>query len=290
MATLRDIRRHIRSVRNIEQMTRAMQMVSAAKIRRAQVRVEGARPYARAMEEVARDVAKVGKEYRHPFIVPREEGGGLLILVTSDRGRVGALNVNTMRAAHLQMRKDFGPGYQVIALGRKAAEFANRMQLQVVHHKLGLPDRVAPQELKAAVEAAVKAYLDGEVSRVILAFATFRNLLSQVPTVRQLVPVPPAGEDQGPQTEGDYIYEPDGREVLDRFMPEYLLSQVYQAVLENQASEHSARMVAMRNASSKAGDVIKELSLTANKVRQANITRELMEIIGGAEALSAARR
>ena len=271
-------------------MTRAMQMVSAAKIRRAQARVEGARPYLLAMDQAARDVAKIGKEYRHPFIVPREEGTGLLILVTSDRGRVGALNVNTMRAAHAQMRKAFGPRYQVVAIGRKAVEFANRMQLQVVHHKLGLPDRVTLQELGPAVDAAVQAYLAGEASQVLLAYATFRNLLSQVPTVRQLVPVPPAPDDEGPQTEGDYLYEPDAREVLDSFMPAYLLSQVYQAVLENQASEHSARMVAMRNASSKAGDVIKELSLTANKVRQANITRELMEIIGGAEALSAARR
>jgi len=290
LATLRDIRRHIRSVRNIEQMTRAMQMVSAAKIRRAQLRVEGARPYALAMEEVARDVAKIGKEYRHPFIVPRDEGTGLLILVTSDRGRVGALNVNTMRAAQALMRREFGPRYQVVAIGRKGLEFANRMQLEVVHHKQGLPDRVVPDELRPAVDAAVEAYLGGGVREVYLAFARFRNLLSQVPTVHQLVPVPPASEEEGPVTEGDYIYEPGAREVLERFMPEYLLSQVYQAVLENQASEHSARMVAMRNASTKAGDVIKELSLTANKVRQANVTRELMEIIGGAEALKASRR
>ena len=290
MATLRDIRRHIRSVRNIEQMTRAMQMVSAAKIRRAQVRVEGARPYGAAMDEVARDVAKIGKEYRHPFMVPREEGTGLLILVTSDRGRVGALNVNTMRAAHARMRKDFGPRYQVVAIGRKGLQFANRMQLQVVHHKQGLPDRVTPDELRPAVEAAVETYLDGGVREVYLAYSRFRNLLSQVPTVRLLVPVPPAPEEEGPVTQGDYIYEPGAKEVLERFMPEYLLSQVYQAVLENQASEHSARMVAMRNASTKAGDVIKELSLTANKVRQANVTRELMEIIGGAEALKASRR
>ncbi|MGB9483972.1 MAG: ATP synthase F1 subunit gamma [Candidatus Dormiibacterota bacterium] len=290
MATLRDIRRHIRSVRNIEQMTRAMQMVSAAKIRRAQVRVEGARPYALAMDEVARDVAKIGKEYRHPFIVPREEGTGLLILVTSDRGRVGALNVNTMRAAHARMRQEFGPRYQVVAIGRKGLEFATRMQLQVVHHKQGLPDRVNPEELRPAVEAAVGAYLEDGVRAVYLAYARFRNLLSQVPTVRELVPVPPAPEEEGPVTQGDYIYEPGAKEVLERFMPAYLLSQVYQAVLENQASEHSARMVAMRNASTKAGDVIKGLSLTANKVRQANVTRELMEIIGGAEALKAARR
>ena len=290
MATLRDIRRHIRSVRNIEQMTRAMQTVSAAKLRRAQTRVDGARPYAAAMDEVARDVAKIGKEFHHPFMVGPEEGSGLLILITSDRGLAGALNINTIRAAHAQMRKDFRPRYQVVAIGRKAVGFATRMQLHIVHHLVAVPDRAEPGVIRPAVEAAVKAYLDGDVRAVVIAYAAFRNLLSQVPTVRQLVPVLPADADEGPQTEGDYIYEPDARDVLERFMPEYLMSQVYEALLENQASEHSARMIAMRNASTSAGDVIRELSLTANKVRQAGITQELMEIIGGAEALNAARR
>jgi F-type H+-transporting ATPase subunit gamma len=290
VATLRDIRRHIRSVRNIEQMTRAMQTVSAAKLRRAQSRVEGARPYAVAMDQVAQDVAKIGKEFRHPFMVAPEEGSGLLILITSDRGLAGALNMNTIRAAHARMRKDFGPRYQVVAIGRKAVGFATRMQLTTVHHLVTIPDRAEPEVIRPAVEAAVKAYLDGEVRVVMVAYAAFRNLLTQVPMVRQLVPVPPAAADEGPRTQGDYIYEPDARDVLERLMPEYLMSQVYEALLENQASEHSARMIAMRNASTSAGDVIRELSLTANKVRQAGITRELMEIIGGAEALQATRR
>jgi F-type H+-transporting ATPase subunit gamma len=147
-----------------------------------------------------------------------------------------------------------------------------------------------PDQLRPTVEAAVTAYLDGGVREVVLAYSSFKNLLSQVPKVEQLLPIPPLPDDQGPQTKGDYIYEPDAHDVLDRFMPEYVVSQVYRAVLENQASEHSARMVAMRNASDAAGDVIKDLSKTANKVRQANITRELMEIVGGAEALSGARR
>jgi F-type H+-transporting ATPase subunit gamma len=290
MATLRDIRRHIRAVRNIEQLTRAMQMVSAAKMRRAQALAQRASPYAVAMGEVAQDVAKIDQEYRHPFMVPREEGGGLLILVTSDRGLAGALNVNTIRAAHAWMRREFGPRYQVIPIGRKAVDFAHRRQLEVVDQQVGLPDRMEPDQLRPTVEAAVTAYLDGGVREVVLAYSSFKNLLSQVPKVEQLLPIPPLPDDQGPQTKGDYIYEPDAHDVLDRFMPEYVVSQVYRAVLENQASEHSARMVAMRNASDAAGDVIKDLSKTANKVRQANITRELMEIVGGAEALSGARR
>ncbi len=290
MATLRDIRRHIKAIRSIEQITRAMQMVAAAKMRRAQARVAQARPYAIAMDQVARDVAKIGKEYHHPFLVPREEGQGLLILVTSDRGLAGSLNVNTMRAAHAFMLRRFGPRYQTVAIGRKAVEFASRMQVQLVHHRVGLPDRVQMAELRGSVESAVGAYLRGEVREIVLAYSQFKNLLTQLPTVQVLVPVAPAAADQGPQTQGDYIYEPDAQAVLERLMPAYLESQVLRAVLETQASFYSAQMVAMRNASSSAGDVIRELSLTANKVRQASITRELMEIIGGAEALQAARR
>ncbi|MGH7609358.1 MAG: ATP synthase F1 subunit gamma [Candidatus Dormibacteria bacterium] len=290
MATLRDIRRHIRAVRNIEQMTRAMQMVSAAKMRRAQVRVAQSRPYAEAIEEVAGDLAKTCKEFRSPFLVPRTEGPGLLVLITSDRGLAGALSTNTIRLAHSTMRRRFGPRYRVVALGRKGVEFANRNRLQLVHHRIGLPDRVALDDLRGSAEAVVRTYLEEDVAEVVLAYATYRNLLSQVATIRTLLPVPPAQPDQGPQTQGDYIYEPEADQVLDRFVPQYVEGQLLRAVLENQASEHSARMVAMRNASSSAGDVIRELSLTANKVRQAGITRELMEIVGGAEALAQARR
>lgn len=290
MATLRDIRRHIRAIRNIEQITRAMQMVAAAKMRRAQARVVAGRPYAVAMEQMVADVAKVGKEYRHPFLQGREEGPGVLILVTSDRGLAGALNVNVTRAAHSHMLRRFGPRYQAVVLGRKGLEFSHRMQLRVLDQRVGLPDQVGPEDVRPAVEAAVRAFLEDGAREVVLAYPTFRNLLSQVPTVKTLVPVPPRPPEEGPVTEGDYIYEPDARAVLERLMPAYVEAEVLHAVRELHASFYSAQMVAMRNASSSAGDVIRELSLTANKVRQAGITRELMEIIGGAEALQAARR
>ena len=290
MATLRDIRRHIRAIRNIEQITRAMQMVAAAKMRRAQARVTAGRPYAVAMEEMVADVAKIGKEFHHPFLVPREEGPGVLILVTSDRGLAGSLNVNTLRAAHSHMLRNFGPRYQVVVLGRKGLEFSRRMHLQILHHRVGISDQVGLEELRPSMEAAVSAFLEGGAREVVLAYPRFRNLLSQIPTVKVLVPVPPRAESEGPHTEGDYIYEPDARAVLERLMPAYVEAEMLHAVRELQASFYSAQMVAMRNASSAAGDVIRELSLTANKVRQAGITRELMEIIGGAEALQAARR
>ncbi|MGH7612159.1 MAG: F0F1 ATP synthase subunit gamma, partial [Candidatus Dormibacteria bacterium] len=169
-------------------------------------------------------------------------------------------------------------------------DFAARNRLELIHHKVALPDRVTAEDLRPTVEAVVRTFLERELREVVVAYATFRNLLSQVATVKTLLPVPKAGPDEGPQTQGDYIYEPEADKVLDRFIPQYLQGQILRAVLENQASEHSARMVAMRNASTSAGDVIRELSLTANKVRQANITRELMEIVGGAEALAQARR
>ncbi len=265
-------------------------MVAAAKMRRAQARAEAARPYALAMDQAARDVAKIGKEYHHPFLVPKESGPGLLILVTSDRGLAGSLNANTIRAAHAHMLRNFGPRYQVVAIGRKAVDFSRRMQVEMVHHRVGLADRFDMAELQPSVDRAAQAYLEGPASGIVLAYSRFKNLLTQVPTVQQLVPVPPAEPAQGPQTEGDYIYEPDGEAVLERLLPAYLLSQVYHGVVENQASFYGAQMIAMQNASSSAGDVIRELSLKANKVRQAGITKELMEIIGGAEALQAARR
>ncbi len=265
-------------------------MVAAAKMRRAQARAEQGRPYADAMEEVAQDVAAIGKEFRHPFFQERSEGSGLLILVTSDRGLCGALNVNTIRAAQRVMRQQYGPRYLLVAIGRKAVDFGQRTGLEVIHQRIGLPDRVQPEELRPAVASAVEAFLEGRAREVFVAYAHFRNLLNQVPTVQRLVPIPPAEPGRAPQTQGDYIYEPDAQAVLERLMPRYLESQVYRAVLDNQASEQSARMVAMRNAATSAGDVIRELSLTANKVRQATITRELMEIIGGAEALTASSR
>ncbi|MGH7612099.1 MAG: F0F1 ATP synthase subunit gamma, partial [Candidatus Dormibacteria bacterium] len=163
MATLRDIRRHIRAVRNIEQMTRAMQMVSAAKMRRAQVRAARSRPYSEAMEEVAEDLSKTCKEVRSPYLVPRDSGEGLLVLVTSDRGLAGALNTNTIRLAHATMRRRFGPRYPVVALGRKGLDFAARNRLELIHHKVALPDRVTAEDLRPTVEAVVRTFLEREL-------------------------------------------------------------------------------------------------------------------------------
>ena len=295
MATLRDIRRRIRGVTSIQQITRAMQMVATAKMRRAQARVRAARPYAEEMGLVLATLTERAREYRHPFLAGSEGGAGLLVLITSDRGLCGALNVNTIRLAHREMVRRFGPGYQVVTVGRKGREFARRNRLQVVRDVSGLPDRPSPAEVQPASAAAIEVFLAGTVQHVLLAFAAYRSILAQEAVVTELIPVPPSSaadsERAARAAQGsDYLYEPDAQAVLDELLPRAIEGRVYQAVLENQASEWSARMVAMRSATDNADDLIRQLTLTANKVRQAAITRELMEIVGGAEALRAGAR
>ncbi len=265
-----------------------MQMVAAAKMRRAQARVQEARPYADGMRAVLATVSARVKEYRHPFLTAPERGDPVLLLVTTDRGLCGALNVNVIRAAHQHMRERYGSRYAVIAVGRKGREFAGRFGLPVLDAITGLPDRPTFAAVQPAAARAMGAFLDGRASSVTLAYAHYRNILRQVPQVVPLLPMVPP-EASGPGPSGDYIYEPDAQSVLDRLLPRWVETEVYRAVLENQASEQAAKMVAMRAATNNANDLIRELTLTANKVRQASITRELMEIVGGAEALKAGR-
>jgi len=293
VATLRDIRRRIRGVTSTKQITRAMQMVATAKMRRAQARVRAARPYATEMAQVLATLRERAQEYRHPFLVPAEGTRGLLVLVTSDRGLCGALNVNTIRLAHREMLRRFGPGYQVVTVGRKGRDFARRNRLDIVLDVSPLPDRPGPAAVRPAARAAIDLFLAGTVQQVMLAFAAYRSTLVQEALVEPLIPVPPPAPGDAAARAGlgsDYIYEPDAQAVLDDLLPRAIESRVYQAVLENQASEWSARMVAMRSATDNADDLIRQLTLTANKVRQAAITRELMEIVSGAEALRAGAR
>ncbi len=295
MATLRDIRRRIRGVTSTKQITRAMQMVAMAKMRRAQARVRASRPYAAEMSQVLAALRERAREYRHPFLVPVEGGTGLLLLVTSDRGLCGALNVNTIRLAHREMVRRYGPRYPVVTVGRKGRDFARRNRLEIVADLSGLPDRPSPAEVAPAARAAIDLFLTGTVRTVWLAFAAYRSTLVQEAVMEPLIPVPPPAAPAvaaAARAAGgsDYLYEPDAQAVLDALLPRAIEGRVYQAVLENQASEWSARMVAMRSATDNADDLIRQLTLTANKVRQAAITRELMEIVSGAEALRAGRR
>lgn len=286
MPSLRDVRRRIRSTQNIQKITKAMQVVAATKLRRAQQAVQSTRPYAEKMIEVLQTTAERATEYRHPYLEQREGQRALVILITSDRGLAGALNSNTLRATVRYMNDNHQGQAKYVTLGRKGRDFMIRYRREVVADVSGLKDRPGVGAILPAVTAAMDEFNEGRVDVILLAYARWLSTLRQEATIRTLVPVAlphRAEEDQRPTT--DYIYEPDPESVLDALLPRYVETQVYQAVLENQASFYSAQMVAMQNATNAAGDLIQDLTLTGNKLRQETITKELMDIVGGAEAL-----
>jgi F-type H+-transporting ATPase subunit gamma len=294
LPSLRDVKRRIASVENTKKITKAQEIVAATKVRKAQQKVQGARPYAEKMLEVLQTTAERASEYRHPWLEQREVKQALLILITSDRGLAGGLNVNTIRAANRFMNDRYPRDWKVVTIGRKGREFMTRFQRELVGEVTGIPDLPGEKETLAATRVAIDEFNEGRVDAVTLAYSKAVSTMKQEPQVRVLIPVEIPGREgereQGDRQRddnpgGDYIYEPDPEGVLDALLPRYVETQVYQALLENQASEHSARMIAMRNATENAGDLIEDLTLTMNKVRQTTITTELMEIVGGAEAL-----
>lgn len=284
MPSLRDVRRRIRSIQNMQKITKAMQVVAATKLRRAQAAVQATRPYAEKMVEVLQTTAELATEYRHPYLEARENDNPLVILITTDRGLCGALNANTLRAMNRYVNQEYRGRARYVTLGRKGRDFLARYRRDIVADASGLGDRPHIAAILPAIRAALDEYDEGRADRVLLAYARWVSTLRQEPLVRTLLPVEiPERASTGPTA--DYIYEPGPEEVLDALLPRYVETQVYQAVLENQASEQSARMIAMQNATEAAGDIVTSLTLTANKVRQATITTELMEIVSGAEAL-----
>ncbi|TMD05570.1 MAG: ATP synthase F1 subunit gamma [Chloroflexi bacterium] len=284
MPSLRDIRNRIRSVQNTKKITQAYQVVSATKLRRAQQMVQATRPYAEKMLEVLQTTAELATEYRHPFLERREGKRGVMVLVTTDRGLCGALNVNTIRAANRVMNEQY-PQARYVTLGRKGRDLMLRFRREVIADASNLPDRPGIADVLPAVTVALEEYSKGNTDAVLLGYAKWVSTLRQEPVVRTLVPVELPKREEGKAPAADYIYEPEPDEVLDALLPRYVETQVYQAVLENKASEHSARMIAMQNATDAAADFIEALTLNMNKVRQASITTELMEIVSGAEAL-----
>ena len=283
MASLRDLRRRIASVKNTQKITKAMELVAAAKMRRAQERVEAARPYADEIITVVADLFRGNPEYRHPYLEVREVRRRLLILVTSDRGLVGALNTNNVRLAVRTMSESSTPT-SLVTIGRKGRDVMLRLRRDVIADRSNLGDRPGMADILPAIRAAMEKYEQGEVDQVDLVFSHFISVGRQQPEVRRLLPVEVPQTDR--EMKADFLYEPEPKDVLDALLPRYVESQVYQAVLENLASQQAAQMVAMRNASDNAADLITDLTLTANKVRQTTITTELMEIVGGAAALS----
>lgn len=282
MPSLRDLRRRIRSVQNTRKITKAMELVAAAKMRRAQERILAARPYAEEIASVVAELMRRNPEYRHPYLQVRPVRRRVLILVTADRGLAGPLNSNNIRLALRQISTAQVP-VSVVTIGRKGRDMIRRLRGDLIADVSMIGDRPTMGDILPAARVAMDRYQSEEADQVDIVFARFLSVGRQEATVRRLLPVsPPQG---AARVAADFLYEPEPQEVLDALLPRYVEAQVYRAVLENVASEQAARMVAMRNASDNASDLIDALTLTANKVRQATITTELMEIVGGAAAL-----
>jgi len=285
MPAFRDIVRRIDSIKNTQKITKAMQVVAATRLRRAQAAVQATRPYADKMVEVLQTVSGRATEYKHPFLIRREGKRAVMILVTTDKGLAGAINVNNIRAGTRYMNQNYPDQQRYVTLGRKGRDFLLRFRRDVIAEVSNLPDRPTQGQVLPAVTVALEEYTKGNVDAVLLCYAKWVSTLRQEPTVRVLIPAEiPAREQESTGPRADYIYEPDPESVLDGLLPRYVETQVFQAVLENKASEYSAKMIAMQNATKAAGDLIDALTLYANKVRQAGITTELMEIVSGAAA------
>ena len=270
-------------MQNTQKITKAMQVVAATRLRRAQGAVQATRPYAEKMIEVLQTTAELATEYRHPYLERREGDRAVMLVVTADRGLAGALNANTLRAVTRYVNEHHRGQARYVTIGRKGRDFLIRYGRDVVADVSGLPDRPGIGPVLPAIHAALEEYDQDRADTVVLAYARWVSTLRQEPVVRTLLPIEIPERREGPSA--DYLYEPGPEEVLDALLPRYIESQVYEAVLENQASFYSAQMIAMQNATNAAGDLIDSLTLTANKVRQATITTELMDIVGGAEAL-----
>jgi len=282
MASQREIRRRIGAVRNIKQITRAMQFVAASKLKRAQDAALAARPYAEKIDEVLADLAAVLGDEDHPLLARRTGDRRWLVLFTTDRGLAGPLNTNVTRFAQREIVEHTG-GMRVIPVGRKGREGMRRFRVPMEATFAGFGDRPTFADVVPLARLISDAYVGGQVDQVDLVYSTFVSTLVQRPRSEQLLPVQPS-EDLAGIPGRQFIFEPAPALVLEQLLPRYVATRLYRAVLENLASEHSARMVAMKNATENAEELIDDLTLTFNKVRQANITREMIEIATGAQA------
>jgi F-type H+-transporting ATPase subunit gamma len=287
MAVGKEIRTKIKSVQSTQKITRAMEMVAASKMRKAQERMRAARPYAQKIRKVIAHLAHANSEYHHPFMINREVKRVGVILVSSDRGLCGGLNANLFRTLVQTMRKweENGTGIELCTIGSKAAAFIGRVGGNLVAQRSHIGDQPHLQDLIGTVKVMLDAYAEGKIDQLHLASNTFVNSMTQKPEVEQILPLVADASLDDLKHHWDYIYEPEAKEVLDQLLSRYIESLVYQGVVENIACEQAARMVAMKSASDNAGKLIDELKLVYNKARQASITQELAEIVGGAAAL-----
>ena len=288
MAAGKEIRGKIKSGENTKKITKAMEMVAASKMRKAQDRMRAARPFAEKVRNIAAHLGEANPEYVHPFMKSNDARAAGVIVVTTDKGLCGGMNTNVLRAVTNKLRElqEQGVQVQAVAIGNKGLGFLNRVGAKVVANTTGLGDTPHMEKLIGPVKVLLDAYAEGKINAVYLAYTKFINTMKQESVVEQLLPL--SSEQMKADASGsswDYIYEPDAQTVIDELLVRYVESLIYQSVAENMASEQSARMVAMKAATDNAGNVINELKLVYNKTRQAAITKELYEIVAGAAAV-----
>jgi F-type H+-transporting ATPase subunit gamma len=287
MPGTKEIRVKIKSVQNTRKITKAMEMVAASKMRKAQERMRHARPYGEKIRNVAAHISHANPEYRHPFLVSRDSVKRVgLIVITTDKGLCGALNTNLLRMVLNQYKawQTEGEEIDVCCVGNKGFGFMQRLGANIVSHAIQIGDRPQMEKLIGTIKVMLDGYTKDRFDRLLIGYTRFLNTMKQEPVLEQLLPL--SGERLGaPETVWDYLYEPEAKAVLDQVMTRYIEAIIFQAVAENMASEQSARMVAMKAASDNARDLIDELTLIYNKNRQAGITKELSEIVGGAAAV-----
>lgn len=297
MANLQDLRRRVRSVRNMQKITKAMKMVAAAKLRRAQERVVAARPYANTMMRVLERLAARAGDFHHPLLEERGDEHLLVALITADKGLCGGFNTNLNKAAQLFVREHPGKTVELVTIGRKGRDFFRRRPVKIVSEHINVTARTVNHEDAAAIAQELMAAYTAEgstIDKVFLIYNEFKSVLSQRVTVRQLLPINAAAlkGEAAPETKSpdepevlmDYLYEQPPAQIFGDLLPRYIETQVFYALLESVASEHGARMTAMDSASKNAGEVIETLTLNMNRVRQASITREIIEVVSGAQA------
>ncbi len=291
MAGSKEIRNKIKSVQNTRKITKAMEMVAASKMRKAQERMRHARPYGDKIRTIASHLAHANTEYHHPFLAKREGVKAVgLIVVTSDKGLCGGLNTNALRLALNKLREWHGEGLeaQVTAIGNKGFGFMQRFNANIASHLTGIGDTPHMERLIGPVKMQIDAFSAGKIGALYIVYTRFINTMKQEPVIEQLLPLPAdrlRTESRAARPHWDYLYEPEAKVVLDQLLTRYVEQIIYQSVAENIASEQSARMVAMKAASDNASSVIDDLTLIYNKSRQAAITKELSEIVGGAAAV-----
>jgi F-type H+-transporting ATPase subunit gamma len=289
MASLKDIKKRIGTVKNTQQITKAMKMVSAAKLRRAQEAVVAARPYADKMADVLSSLALREDADSHPLLAERGKGKALIVLITGDRGLCGGFNANISKAAErfIREKREGFESYELLIVGRKGNDYLKRragMNITKVHENLVGTGQVSYPTGALLGQEVIELYRSGDYDSVFLVYNAFQSVMTQVQTVKQLLPIVPKEVDEGALVT-DYIYEPNATEVLDEILPKNIEVQIFRSLLESAASEHGARMTAMDSASKNASEMIGKLTLQYNRARQASITKELLEIISGAESI-----